>query len=353
MFELENYKYKLSEKLIAQIPAERRDQAKLLIMDRETGRLSHRMFYEICDCLSPSDVLVVNDTKVVPGRLIGSKDTGGKAELLILAYPSQNEVNKNKGEFICRCLIKTSKKPKPGTLLFFDSSLKAEIINGLDGIYTVKFFFEKNFENLLNQMGKVPLPPYIKRDKNGDICDDRTSYQTIYASNKGAVAAPTAGLHFSEQVIKKLYQKGVRIVKITLHVSYGTFLPVRVSDIRKHKIHSERFFISKASADTINRAKTDGRRIIATGTTCVRTLEYVSNNMGNVAPGNGSCDLFIYPGYKFKTVDAMITNFHLPQSTLLMLVSAFASREKILNAYREAMDKKYRFFSYGDAMLIA
>lgn len=352
MFELENYNYKLSEKLIAQIPAERRDQAKLLIMDRETGRLSHRMFYEICDCLSPSDILVVNDTKVVPGRLIGSKDTGGKAELLILAYPGQNEVNKNKGEFICQCLIKTSKKPKPGTLLFFESSLKAEIINGLDGIYTVKFSFEKNFENLLHQMGKVPLPPYIKRDKDGDICDDRTSYQTIYASNKGAVAAPTAGLHFSEQVIKKLYQKGVRIVKITLHVSYGTFLPVRVSDIRNHKIHSERFFISKASADTINRAKADGRRIIATGTTCVRTLEYVSNNMGNVAPGSGSCDLFIYPGYEFKTVDAMITNFHLPQSTLLMLVSAFSSREKILNAYREAMDKKYRFFSYGDAMLI-
>ena len=352
MFEPENYNYKLSEKLIAQKPAARRDQAKLLIMHRETGKLSHRMFYEICDCLSPSDILVVNDTKVVPGRLIGKKDTGGKAELLILEYPAKNEDNKNSGEFICQCLINTSKRPKPGTLLFFDSSLKAEIINGLDGIYKVKFTFKKNFASLLHRLGKIPLPPYIKRDKNGGVCDDRTSYQTIYASNEGAVAAPTAGLHFSEKVIEKLYEKGIRIVKITLHVSYGTFSPVRVSDIRNHKIHSERIFISKASADTINRAKADGSRIIATGTTCVRALEHVSNDMGKVAPGSGSCDLFIYPGYKFKTVDAMITNFHLPQSTLLMLVSAFAGREKVLNAYREAKNKKYRFFSYGDAMLI-
>ena len=353
MFELENYNYKLPEKLIAQKPAARRDQAKLLIMHRKTGKLSHRLFYEICDCLSPSDILVVNDTKVVPARLLGRKATGGKAELLILEYPGKNEDNKNNGEFICQCLINTSTRPKPGTLLCFNSLLKAEIINGLDGIYNVKFSFKKNFASLLHRLGKVPLPPYIKRDKDGAGCDDRTSYQTIYASNKGAVAAPTAGLHFSEKVIEKLYEKGVRIVKITLHVSYGTFLPVRVSDIRNHKIRSEKFFISKASADTINRAKADGSRIIATGTTCVRTLEYVSNNMGNVAPGSGSCDLFIYPGYKFKTVDAIITNFHLPQSTLLMLVSAFASREKVLNAYQEAKNKKYRFFSYGDAMLIA
>jgi len=214
----------------------------------------------------------------------------------------------------------------------------------------VKFSCKDNFENLLDSIGHVPLPPYIKRNDNKD---DRTSYQTVYASQKGAVAAPTAGLHFSKKLLKKIAEKGVDIVSVTLHVGYGTFLPVRVSDIRDHKIHSEWYSISKNTADDINRAKTKGRRIIAVGTTCVRSLEYASDDRGNLAHGGGSCDLFIYPGYRFKVVDAMITNFHLPKSTLLMLVSAFAGRENILTAYRTAIDKKYRLFSYGDAMLIA
>ena len=231
--------------------------------------------------------------------------------------------------------------------------MKAEVVDWQDGIYTVKFSYKGDFENHLYKIGNMPLPPYIKRDMNDNVCNDRISYQTVFALQKGAVAAPTAGLHFSEKLLEKLAKKGVRIVAITLHVGYGTFLPVRVSDIRGHKIHSERYFISKETADVINRAKTKGSRIVAVGTTCVRTLEYASDNNGNVIYGSGNCDLFIYPGHRFKVIDAMITNFHLPKSTLLMLVSAFAGREKVLNAYQAAINKGYRFFSYGDAMIIA
>ena len=210
-----------------------------------------------------------------------------------------------------------------------------------------------DFENLLYQIGHVPLPPYVKRGVDNIAFDDKTSYQTVYASQKGAVAAPTAGLHFSENLLERIRKKNITIVTITLHVSYGTFLPVRVSDIRQHKMHSERYFVSQASADTINRAKEFGSRILAVGTTCVRTLENASNDKGYLKPGSGECNLFIYPGYRFKVVDAMITNFHLPRSTLLMLVSAFAGRETILQSYQEAIKHSYRFFSYGDSMLIA
>ena len=354
MLSIEDYDYKLPEKLIAQKPVEKRDCSKLLFLQRGAGRLSHHLFYEICDLLYPSDILVVNNTEVIPARLLGRKDTGGKVEVLILDYSGGRKNQTDGGEFVCQCLIKASKRPKPGTLFFFDQVLKAEVINCQDGIYTVKFSFSGDFENILYQIGNVPLPPYIKRNmNNNNAFDDRTSYQTIYASQKGAVAAPTAGLHFSEQLIEKLAKKGVKIVAITLHVGYGTFLPVRVKDISEHRIHSEVYFISRETADIINRTKADGRRIIAVGTTCVRTLEYASDHRGNVVHGSGSCDLFIYPGYRFKTVDAMITNFHLPKSTLLMLVFAFAGREKVLNAYQTAMNKGYRFFSYGDAMLIA
>jgi S-adenosylmethionine:tRNA ribosyltransferase-isomerase len=349
MFLLNDYNYDLPDNLIAQKPADQRDHSKLLFLDKETGKLSHHKFYEIYDLLLPTDLLVLNDTQVIPARLFGKKNTGGKAEVFILDYPGDRK-NAACNELVLRCLIKTSKRPRNGTPLIFGRGLQARVVNCQEEIYTVKFSCKDNFESLLDRIGHVPLPPYIKRN---DCEDDRTSYQTVYASQKGAVAAPTAGLHFSKNLLKKIAEKGVGIVTVTLHVGYGTFLPVRVSDIRDHKIHSEWYSISKNTADAINRAKTKGRRIIAVGTTCVRALEYASDDEGNLAHGGGSCDLFIYPGYRFKVIDAMITNFHLPKSTLLMLVSAFAGRENILNAYRTAIDKKYRLFSYGDSMFIA
>ena len=349
MYLLEDYNYNLPEALIAQNPVAQRDRSRLLFVDRKTRMLGHRRFFDICDLLTPSDVLVVNNTAVIPARLVGQKETGGRAEVLVLGYPDGGKDRMDTGEFICRCMIKTSKRPKDGATLFFDQGLTAEIIDFKDGIYRVKFLYNGRFETLLDRIGRIPLPPYIKRS---DSKDDRTFYQTVYASQKGAVAAPTAGLHFSESLLEKLRKKGVKIVAITLHVSYGTFLPVRVSDIRDHRIHSEWYFIGKQTADVINREKAKGNRIVAVGTTCVRTLEYASNQSGVVAHGSGNCDLFIYPGYGFNVVDAMITNFHLPKSTLLMLVSAFAGRETVLKAYEAAIRERYRFFSYGDAMLI-
>ena len=349
MYLLEDYNYNLPEALIAQNPVAQRDRSRLLFVDRKTRMLGHRRFFDICDLLTPSDVLVVNNTAVIPARLVGQKETGGRAEVLILGYPDGGKDRMDTGEFICRCMIKTSKRPKDGATLFFDQGLTAKIIDFKDGIYRVKFLYNGRFETLLDRIGRIPLPPYIKRS---DSKDDRTFYQTVYASQKGAVAAPTAGLHFSESLLEKLRKKGVKIVAITLHVSYGTFLPVRVSDIRDHRIHSEWYFIGKQTADVINREKAKGNRIVAVGTTCVRTLEYASNQSGVVAHGSGNCDLFIYPGYGFNVVDAMITNFHLPKSTLLMLVSAFAGRETVLKAYEAAIRERYRFFSYGDAMLI-
>jgi S-adenosylmethionine:tRNA ribosyltransferase-isomerase len=349
MYLLEDYNYNLPEALIAQNPVAQRDRSRLLFVDRKTRMLGHHRFFDICDLLTPSDVLVVNNTAVIPARLVGQKETGGRAEVLVLGYPDGGKDRMDTGEFICRCMIKTSKRPKDGATLFFDQGLKAKIIDFKDGIYRVKFLYNGRFETLLDRIGRIPLPPYIKRS---DSKDDRTFYQTVYASQKGAVAAPTAGLHFSESLLEKLRKKGVKIVAITLHVSYGTFLPVRVSDIRDHRIHSEWYFIGKQTADVINREKAKGNRIVAVGTTCVRTLEYASNQSGVVAHGSGNCDLFIYPGYGFNVVDAMITNFHLPKSTLLMLVSAFAGRETVLKTYEAAIRERYRFFSYGDAMLI-
>ena len=349
MYLLEDYNYNLPEALIAQNPVAQRDRSRLLFVDRKARMLGHHRFFDVCDLLTPSDVLVVNNTAVIPARLVGQKETGGRAEVLVLGYPDGGKDRMDTGEFICRCMIKTSKRPKDGATLFFDQGLKAKIIDFKDGIYRVKFLYNGRFETLLDRIGRIPLPPYIKRS---DSKDDRTFYQTVYASQKGAVAAPTAGLHFSESLLEKLRKKGVKIVAITLHVSYGTFLPVRVSDIRDHRIHSEWYFIGKQTADVINREKAKGNRIVAVGTTCVRTLEYASNQSGVVAHGSGNCDLFIYPGYGFNVVDAMITNFHLPKSTLLMLVSAFAGRETVLKAYEAAIRERYRFFSYGDAMLI-
>lgn len=350
MYSLSDYNYHLPEEQIAQKPSDRRDRSRLLRLNRETGRISHHTFFDIAELLFPSDVLIINNTQVIPGRLIGKKETGGRAEVLILDY---EQGKASSGEQICNCLIKASKRPGNGARLFFDQGLEAEIIGFQDGIHTVKFLCPGRFEDALYRIGKMPLPPYIRRVNGADApCDDTAAYQTVYASQKGAIAAPTAGLHFSETLLDRIRDNGITVAAITLHVGYGTFLPVRVSDIREHRMHSERYFIPESSANLINQAKAGGRRVIAVGTTCVRTLEYSADNAGKVRAGSGSCDLFIYPGYTFKVTDGMITNFHLPESTLLMLVSAFAGRENILNAYQEAIRNRYRFYSYGDAMLI-
>jgi S-adenosylmethionine:tRNA ribosyltransferase-isomerase len=352
MFSIENYDYELPVELIAQHPVAQREESRLLCLHQDNGALSHHRFYEIYNLLSPSDILVVNNTEVIPARLLGKKSTGGKAEVLILDYAGRRKADPKNGEFGCQCLIKTSKRPKNGTKIFFDQGLEAEVIDYEHGAYSVRFTYQGGFERLLYRIGHVPLPPYIKRGPDHATWDDSSAYQTVYASQKGAVAAPTAGLHFTQKLLEKLEATGVRIVPVTLHVGYGTFLPVRVADIRDHKIHSEWYSISKSSADTLNTAKAKGRRIVAVGTTSVRALEHAWDNSGQVCHGIGNCNLFIYPGYRFKVVDAMITNFHLPKSTLLMLVSAFAGRERILHAYRTAIEKRYRFFSYGDAMFI-
>lgn len=352
MFSIEDYNYDLPDKLIAQKPVDERDHSRLLVLDRNTGKIEHCMFYELPDFFLPSDVLVINNTKVIPGRLIGEKETGGRVELLIIDYASGGRPNGINGSFNCDCILKSSKRPNEGAKLFFGERLTAEILNSKNNIYRISFSYEGEFEKILDDIGQIPLPPYIKRKNGQTPCNDRESYQTVYASHKGAVAAPTAGFHFTKDTLAALRMKGVIILDITLHVGYGTFLPVRVADIRDHQMHPEWFSISEATAETISQAKDQGSRIIAVGTTCVRTLEYAADTNSRMKSGSGQCDLFIYPGYRFVTVDAMVTNFHLPKSTLLMLVSAFAGRENVLKAYQAAIEKQYRFYSYGDAMLI-
>ncbi|MBF0226674.1 MAG: tRNA preQ1(34) S-adenosylmethionine ribosyltransferase-isomerase QueA [Desulfobacterales bacterium] len=351
MFEINNYGYDLPDNLIAQTPSQKRDESRMLVFNRQNKNIAHRLFYELPELLSESDVLVVNNTKVFPARLMGKKDTGGKAEVLILNY-SECFSNDEQGYQTCKCLLKASKHPPEGSLIHFDFGLKAKVVKeDNNGIFTLQFLFDGILEDILEQIGKIPLPPYIRRNEE-NLFNDQQSYQTIYASEKGAIAAPTAGFHFTDALINKLKNKGVNIIEITLHVGYGTFIPVRENDIRNHKIHSEEYIISKKVSEYINNAKEKGSRIIAVGTTTVRTLEYMADENGYLKHGKGTCDIFIYPSYKFKIVDAMITNFHLPKSTLLMLVSAFAGRETILYAYSEAIKQNYRFFSYGDAMLI-
>jgi S-adenosylmethionine:tRNA ribosyltransferase-isomerase len=353
MFALIDYHYDLPEDLIAQQPVEQRDRSKLLCLDRQTGGLVHAAFNAVGDYLKAGDVLVINNTAVVPARLMGKKETGGKVEVLICDFAGGREAMRQNGHFVCRCLVKASKRSARGTRMEFAEGVKAEVLDAHEGSYILKFDADSDFETVLDRIGQVPLPPYIKRN-SGQMsdCNDKTAYQTVYAKRKGAIAAPTAGLHFTAKLLNQLRAGGVKIVELTLHVGYGTFLPVRVADIRQHQMHAEPFTISDQSAETINSARAGGNRVVAVGTTCVRTLEFASKSNGEVASGSGSCDLFIYPGYRFKAVDALITNFHLPQSTLLMLVAAFAGRQNILNAYREAIKRRYRFFSYGDAMFI-
>ena len=349
MFTLSDYDYDLPQELIAQEPVAQRDSSRLLHLNRASNEVAHHHFTDLYHFLSPDDVLVLNNTEVIPGRLYGHKTTGGKVEVLLLDYAGGRT---ERGRFRCQCLVKSSKPLKPGSEILFDPQLKAVVIEGRSGVYTLEYLFQGRFEDLLYRYGKVPLPPYIKRHPDNGAVDDSHAYQTVYASQKGAVAAPTAGLHFTRRLLTQIRSKGVKIIHITLHVSYGTFLPVRVSDIRDHQMHAERYYIPETCADVINHARQKGHRIIAVGTTCVRTLEYAVNSAGRLVAGTGDCDLFIYPGFEFKIVDGLVTNFHLPQSTLLMLVSAFAGRENILAAYREAIKEKYRFYSYGDAMVI-
>ena len=354
MFSLDDYGYDLPAERIAQQPTVQREQSRLLVLDRRSGTLSHRRFTDLDGLLAPSDVLVINNTEVIPGRLYGRKDTGGRAEVLILDYAGRRFPENRADEFECDCLVKSSKHARVGSVLYFEQGLEAEILSVKNDIYTLKFKSPGNFEKILYGIGSVPLPPYIKREENpASTRDDRATYQTVYASRRGAIAAPTAGFHFSIPFLEKIKAKGIKIIEITLHIGYGTFLPVRVDDIRNHRMHAERYSVSKAAAAAINQARAAGSRIIAVGTTCVRTLEFLAGRDAILTAAEGACDLFIYPGYEFKIVDAMLTNFHLPKSTLLMLVAAFAGRENILNAYREAVAENYRFYSYGDAMFIA
>jgi S-adenosylmethionine:tRNA ribosyltransferase-isomerase len=353
MYSLEDYSYTLPEELIAQVPASSRDQSRLMVLERKAQRTSHHHFKDIVQFLSPGDLLVLNNTRVVPARLVGTKETGGRVEALLLTYPEHIPGAEGEHMLGCECLVKSSKRPRKGSRLFFDGGLEATVLDGTDGVYNLEFQCNGNFDTLIHQIGQIPLPPYVKRDETTPPpCNDRERYQTVYAEKKGAVAAPTAGLHFTSEVLSALSARGVGVVPITLHVGYGTFLPVRVEDIRDHHIHAEAYQLTKDTAEAINQAKDEGRRIIAVGTTTVRVLEFAADPGGRVKPGSGKCDLYIYPGFEFKVIDALMTNFHLPGSTLLMLVAAFVGRDFVLDAYREAIRQRYRFFSYGDGMLI-
>ncbi len=352
MYRLHDYHYTLPESAVAQRPVPGRDRSRLLILCRRTGRMLHRRFFHLPEWLLPGDVLVINNTEVFPARLFGKKETGGKVEVLVLDYPERPAGPDARRGVRCRCLLKAAKRLRPGARILFDATLTAEVLEGKGGVYWVEFVCTGDFEAALYRLGRIPLPPYIQRPSRLPTPQDAVSYQTVYARKRGAVAAPTAGLHFTPALFERLKEKGVQVAEITLHVGYGTFLPVRSADIRKHVMHAEGYRVSEAAAEAINAARDRGSRVVAVGTTCVRTLEFVSNDKGRLTPGSGACDLFIYPGYRFKAVDAMITNFHLPRSTLLMLVSAFAGREKVLAAYEEALRLGYRFYSFGDAMLI-
>ncbi len=353
MYQLSDYDYHLPEALIAQSPCRERSHARLLRVVRDSHRFSHHHFFDLGTFLKAGDLLVVNDTKVIPARLMGKKESGGQVEVLIIDYASGMKHLEQNGVFQCDCLIRASRRPKPGAVLFMEGGIQAQVVSHRDRVSVVAFEGGAAFIDRLKGSGQVPLPPYIRRHGDAQPAEtDKQNYQTVYAQCEGAVAAPTAGLHFTPALMAELAQKGIGVAKITLHVGYGTFVPVRVDDIRDHEIHSEFFTVPDDAARRINATKTVGGRVVAVGTTSVRTLEFSAGEDGRVVAGSGACNLFIYPGYTFKCVDAMVTNFHLPKSTLLMLISAFYTREKILDAYALAVAEKYRFFSYGDAMLI-
>jgi S-adenosylmethionine:tRNA ribosyltransferase-isomerase len=353
MFALGDYDFELPAALIAQHPAPQRDQSRLMLLNRANGALQHRHFRDLNAVLTPQDLLVINDTRVVPARLFGRKPSGGRVEILILDYVGGQQRFRNDGHFICDCLVRAAKRPRPGTHIEFAAGLTAEVLASRAEIHTLRFESKGALETHLESLGRMPLPPYIRRAGDApESPEDRERYQTVYARHPGAVAAPTAGLHFTDAMLAQMAAAGIPLVRLTLHVGYGTFVPVRVSDIRQHRMHAERYQIRPEAAAQINRHRARGGRVIAVGTTCVRALEFAADAQGRLQAGEGVNDLFMYPGYRFRLVDGMITNFHLPQSTLLMLVAAFAGREQILAAYAQAVAAGYRFFSYGDAMFI-
>ncbi|MBW2186374.1 MAG: tRNA preQ1(34) S-adenosylmethionine ribosyltransferase-isomerase QueA [Deltaproteobacteria bacterium] len=338
-----DFDYELPEQLIAQYPTEQRDASRLMVVDPQRQTIVSDQFCHIEDHFQSGDVLVVNNTRVIPARLLGHKESGGKVEVFLvrkLDLPGECWL----------CLTKSSKNPRPGTKLFLAGDLNATVIvGGESGYRHIRFDYDGDFLALLDEVGKLPLPPYITRDPEQA---DRERYQTTFATHAGAVAAPTAGLHFTPEVVERLQAKGVTICPLTLHVGLGTFLPIRVNKVTDHQMHAECYHVPEATAQAVNDAKQQGRRVVALGTTAARTLEYAVDDEGCLQAGEGMTDIFIYPGYRFRIVDALVTNFHLPQSTLLMLVSALAGRDFILNAYKQAVAEKYRFFSYGDCMFI-
>ena len=354
-FDLTAYDYHLPPENIAQKPADKRDESRLLVMDCRNDSLTDRTFHNIVDYIEPGDLLVVNDTKVFPARLNGQKETGGKVELMLLSYPQADTTPQPTDgwqEAVLVGLVKSSKRPKVQSKLLFGEELEG-IVEEIfaDGKVRVRLRFKGDLDTQLAQHGRLPLPPYIHRGEE-EPAADRDRYQTVYASQTGAVAAPTAGLHFTPQLLDTLKQKGVKITTVTLHVGYGTFAPVRVDDIRDHQIHSEFLSVSEKTATLINDTQKKGKKIWAVGTTSVRAIEFAADEEGVVHQKEGACNLYIYPGYRFRVVNRLITNFHLPQSSLLFMISALVGRERILDAYQHAIANGYRFYSYGDAMVI-
>jgi len=338
---IEEFNFDLPETLIAQTPLEKRSDSKLLILDKDTGKVSHEKFENIINYLNKGDVLVLNDTKVIPARLIGEKEiTNAVIEVLLL---------KDKGNDTWECLLKPAKRIKIGdSILFGDGKLKMTCISKEDeGIATLKLSYEGILLEILDELGEMPLPPYIH-----EKLKDKDRYQTVYAKYNGSAAAPTAGLHFTEELLNKIKEKEIEVCYVTLHVGLGTFRPVKVDNILEHKMHTEEYFMNKETADILNKAKKEKRRIISVGTTSTRTLETIYGKYNTFRESHGNTDIFIYPGYEFKAIDSLITNFHLPKSTLIMLISALAGKDNIMNAYKIAIESNYRFFSFGDSMFI-
>ena len=338
---VKDFYFDLPQELIAQDPLEDRASSRLLVLDRETGEVTHRKFRDILGYLNPGDCLVINDTKVIPARLIGSREgTNAKIEVLLL---------KRRENDIWETLVKPGKKAKPGTVICFgDGLLKGTVIDVVEeGNRLIQFSYDGIFEEILDRLGQMPLPPYITHQ-----LQDKNRYQTVYAKHEGSAAAPTAGLHFTKELLQEIEDKGVKLAHVTLHVGLGTFRPVKVENVLDHHMHSEFYMVEESEAEKINQTKRDGGRVICVGTTSCRTIESASDENGILKAGSGWTDIFIYPGYQFKMIDALITNFHLPESTLLMLVSALAGKDHIMAAYEEAVKERYRFFSFGDAMLI-
>lgn len=350
---ISEYDYNLPEELIAQMPADKRDNSRMMVLNRKDRTISHKHFYDIVDLIEPNTLLVMNNTKVLPARLIGHKDTGAKIEVFLLKQNSKMQDEHENWEV----LIKPSKRVKPDTIIKISDELSVRAIKRLEenGEWLVELIFNgNNILDVLHRNGNIPLPPYIERKiPNEDLKKlDFERYQTVYAKDEGSVAAPTAGLHFTKEILKKLENKGVELAYVTLNVGLGTFRPVQCENVENHKMHSETFEISEKAAEQINRAKAEGKKIVAVGTTTVRTLETAYKKFGCIKACHDHSELFIYPPYEFKVIDNLITNFHLPKSTLLMLVSALAGKDFIFEAYKEAIENKYRFFSYGDCMYI-